>query len=148
MDGEPEEFGGGFKAEFVFDIGAVDIDGFGAEAEFLANFFGAPPLAEQAEDFQLAIGEAVFRGAGGGAALPGGGVHDAGGHALANKDLAAEDGADGSDELVRAFLFHEVAPAAGAQDAIRHLGHFQVRRDRNRDPLQLADRIELLKEVT
>src|SRR5690606_33752674 len=47
-----------------------------------------------------------------------------------------------------ARLLEKQRGALCTQNAFRYLGHFQRWRNRNRDSLQLAERIELLNEVT
>ncbi len=112
-----DEFGGIFEAEFFFDVGAVGIGGFEADGEFLGDGAVVFALAGEAEDFEFAGGEFGEEGAGGGGAGAGEGFEDGGGGAVAGVDVAEEDSGDGEEDGVGVFLFHDVAAAAGAEDA-------------------------------
>ena len=52
-----DEFGGAFDGEFVFDVAAMDGDGFVAEVKLGGDFLGGFAFAEEAEDFELAVAE-------------------------------------------------------------------------------------------
>jgi len=47
--------------KLFFDLEAVHIHGFGADVEVLGDFFSGFSLADEAEDFELAVGEFLER---------------------------------------------------------------------------------------
>ena len=77
--------------ELLFDVAAMHIDGLGTEVELLRDGAGRLALADELEDFELAIGELldgrVMR------ASAGEDVENFGGHPFAHINLAAEDAA-------------------------------------------------------
>ena len=58
-DGLTHERGTILEAELGFDVGAVGVNGLGTEAQAFGNGAGTVALAEHAEDFKLAVAEAV-----------------------------------------------------------------------------------------
>ena len=50
-----------FELQFFFEVFAVGADGLDTEMETIGNFLGGKSLANESQDFQLAVGEDVQR---------------------------------------------------------------------------------------
>ena len=81
------------QAELALDVVAVSLDGLRAEGELLRDFLVVPAFAQQAEDLQLAVGEALDAVAITPAGLLAQSLLDLGGELLAHVALAADDDA-------------------------------------------------------
>lgn len=112
--------GGGGEVQFAANACAVDVNGFGTEAELAGDLLGGAAAADEVEDFELAVAQVLEAAFTVGADLAGVG-EDADeflGELGADVNAAFGDGADGLDEGVGAVAFHEVAAGAGAEAAL------------------------------
>lgn len=111
------EFGGALDGELFFDVGPVGFDGFDAEVEHFGDLTGALAFADEAEDFEFAVAEAVD----GGGPDVGVGLGKVTENFLpdivADEDFAGEDLPHGPDDVFGDFLLHDVAVGPGAKGA-------------------------------
>src|SRR5437763_14954967 len=92
LNGEAEELVAALEVELLLDVLAVGLDGLDAEEELVGDLAGAEAFPDHAEDFQLAVGEALQRRCLGFGGAGAGGEHAVEHLALdlvANVDLAA-----------------------------------------------------------
>ena len=50
-----------FQEQFLFDLRAMDVDGAGADMQFLGDFVGGLAAADELENFEFAVGEFLHR---------------------------------------------------------------------------------------
>src|ERR1035441_5728971 len=114
-EGVLEQARPGLELELLADVAAVGLDRLCTQAQPFADFMGSQALAHQAKDFKLPVGQLVEQGAVRPPAAGSEDIHDSAGHAFAEVILAPEDLADGLDQLLAAFVLHDVAARAGAK---------------------------------
>src|SRR5678815_2970451 len=93
------------------------LDGFDAEVQFFRDLTCAVTLADQAEDFEFAIAQVFDRRAGTSCAATDELVHHFLFHPFAEIDFAGKNLADGGEDFVGRFLFHDVTSSASAKGA-------------------------------
>lgn len=114
--GMVDEFGGIAQAELLADVHAMRVHGLDAEMQHAGDVMRLFALAEEAVDFELAIGE---RANGGRAAFRAGErVENLRGDGFTDGNAAAKQAANCVDDFLRPFLLHDVAATTGADDAL------------------------------
>src|SRR5665213_1168290 len=106
------------KIQLLLDVSAMGFNRLDAQVKFLGDGPRAVSLADQAEDFQFAVAQFLDGRTGQGGASAYQGVEYPGAEALAQIDFAAEDFAQGGQDALGAFLFHNVTGGAGPQSAV------------------------------
>lgn len=84
----------GRDPELGAQVELVGLDGLGADAEGAGDVAGVVALADQLEDLELAVAEAVEGGLRAGALAEDDGLDQRGGEGGADSELAAQGGAD------------------------------------------------------
>ncbi len=118
IKGASEEFFAVADVQLLFHAEAVRFDGFGTDVEPLGNLLNFQAIADELEDFQLAIGEAFFGTA---ALLERTAAVNAGeqffGHGFAEVNFPLQDSPNRVHDLVGRLIFGDVAQGSGLQNA-------------------------------
>ena len=83
--------------------------------EFSGDLAGAAAFANETKDFQLAVGEMLDGGNESFGFAVGQLLEHLGFHFIAQKDFSNQDPADGDQDLLDGFLFHDIAKSPGPQ---------------------------------
>src|SRR5688572_2506825 len=113
--GEMDEFARGGELKLALDVEAMDFDSLDAEVQFFRNVPRIFAVADQLEDFKLAIGEALNACGGCLGAVSRKCLEDAGRSVRADVDLPAQDLAYRLHQLFATCLLHHVAAPARSE---------------------------------